>query len=277
MGLYEAVIEARDFIWQATPLRPQVALVLGSGLQFLEEKVEEAVELPYHKIPHFKVSGVSGHSGKMLIGRWAGVPVMLLCGRIHIYEGHTPQEACHGVRTAIACGAHTVILTNAAGGLSPSIMPGNILMLKDHLNLQGTNVLTGPEEPRFGPRFMDMTDLYTAELRGRVKAWAKENQFPLFEGVYAGLLGPSYETKAEIRMLRTLGADTVGMSTVQEAIAARQFGAKVLGFSIITNLAAGVSPAHLSHEEVKETALAAQPRIERLFTGIIPLLQPKTQ
>lgn len=273
MGLYEQVIESRDAIWKLSPLRPEIALVLGSGLQFLEAKVEEATEIPYSQIPHFRMSGVSGHSGKLRIGKWNNVPVMLFCGRIHLYEGFTPQEVCHGVRTAVACGAKVVMLTNAAGGLSPSVKPGSIVMLKDHINLQATNVLMGPEEPRFGARFQDMTDAYACDLRAAVKTWAKQSRFPLKEGVYTGLLGPSYETKAEIKMLRTLGTDTVGMSTVQEAIAARQFGAKVMGFSIVTNLAAGISAGPLSHAEVKETALAAQGSVETLFTGILPVLQ----
>jgi len=156
--------------------------------------------------------------------------------------------------------------------LNPQVLPGNIIMLNDHINLQATNVLMGPEDARFGHRFQDMTDAYSSELRALAMGWANANGFPLREGVYCGLLGPSYETKAEIRMLRTLGTDTVGMSTVQEAIAARQFGAKVLGFSIVTNLASGVSAGPLSHEEVKETALAAQGSIETLFTGILPVL-----
>lgn len=272
MDLYAKVVESRDAIWNLTPLRPKIALVLGSGLQFLEDKVENAVVIPYDSIPNFRKSGVSGHSGKLRIGTWDGVPVMMFCGRIHLYEGFTPQEVCHGVRTAVACGASLVVLTNAAGGLNPQVPPGNIIMLNDHINLQATNVLMGSEDQRFGLRFLDMTDAYSSEMRALAMQWAKSAGFPLHEGVYCGLLGPSYETKAEIRMLRILGADTVGMSTVQEAIAARQSGAKVMGFSIVTNLAAGVSAGPLSHQEVKDTALAAQGSIEKLFSGILPVL-----
>jgi purine-nucleoside phosphorylase len=272
MSLFDQVEEARRFVEKKIRIRPEIAVVLGSGLGFLEQKLAEAVEIPYADVPNMLPSSVPGHSGKLMAGRLQGKPVLLLSGRVHLYEGHSVGQVTFPLRVAIALGVRSVILTNAAGGLSPNWRPGDVMLISDHINLQGENALVGPLEPRFGERFVDMTDAYDVDLRARMKRWAAARGFKLRQGVYLGLLGPSYETKAEIRMYRTFGADAVGMSTVQEAIVARQMGAKVLGFSVITNLAAGVSAGPLSHEEVKQTAEAVKETFAALVLGAVSLL-----
>jgi purine-nucleoside phosphorylase len=272
MELSRRLTEAAQVVQSISPLRPQVALVLGSGLGFIEEILGKVSSLAYGDIPHFKASAVSGHAGRLLVGTLEGVPVMVLSGRIHFYEGHSLDEVCFAVRTAIRAGVRTVILTNAAGAIHPEWQPGEVMMISDQLNLQGANVLAGPHDPALGERFPDMSDLYDAELRERVRCGTVGGWLCLREGVYAGLLGPTYETPAEVRMLKALGADAVGMSTVQEAIAAHHMGARVLGFSVLTNLAAGVSPHPLSHAEVKETADAVRPHVLALLRHVVPLL-----
>ncbi len=264
MKLIEQLDDAVRVIHHLSPLRPRVAVVLGSGLGFLADELTEAALLPYHRIPHFKASCVAGHAGSLLVGRWKNIPVLLFSGRIHLYEGHTPQEVCFGVRVAVRSGANTLIITNAAGTLREDWNPGDIMVLRDHLNLQGINVLAGPDLRELGPRFPDLSNAYDAHLRSRVLE-AVGVHLPLRSGVYAGLLGPTYETPAEVRMLRALGADAVGMSTVQETIAAHHMGARVLAFSILTNQAAGVSPHPLSHAEVQDTANMARHSVEKLL------------
>lgn len=272
MSTYEQLQETADYLKGRIGAAPEVAVTLGSGLSFLGDRMVGAIHIPYDEIPHFPVSSVPGHSGKAVAGEMGGRRVLLLCGRVHLYEGYSPQEVCHATRAAVLAGADKVVLTNAAGAVWPHWEPGNIMLMKDHLNLQGANVLCGPEDSRLGARFIDMTEPYDAAVRGRVKVWARGQSMTIREGVYAGLLGPSYETPAEVRMARGMGADAVGMSTVQETIAARQLGARVVGLSVLTNLAAGVSPTNLSHDEVKATAALVQEPFARLIEKVVELL-----
>ncbi len=271
MSTYEQLQETAAFLTDRIGASPEVVVTLGSGLSFLGDRMQGANHIPYDEIPHFPASSVPGHSGKAVAGQMGGRRVLLLCGRVHLYEGHTPQAICHATRSAILAGAEDVILTNAAGAVWPHWAAGDIMLMRDHLNLQGTNVLCGPEDPRLGARFIDMTEPYDSVVRGRIKVWARGQQLTMREGVYAGLLGPSYETPAEVRMLRRMGADAVGMSTVQETIAARQLGARVIGLSVLTNLAAGVSPTQLSHDEVKETAARVQEPFAKLIQKVVEL------
>ncbi len=272
MDWFEKCSQAAEYLRKRLSSVPRVAVVLGSGLGFLESQVEGPTTIEYVDIPGFAVSTVPGHSGRLVVGTLSGTPVMLFCGRVHLYEGHPPQVVTMQVRTAGLLGVKAVLLTNAAGGLDPLWTPGEIMLITDHINLQGVNVLCGPQEPRFGERFVDLTDAYDAELRTLVRRHARQAGFSLREGVYLGLLGPSYETRAEIRMFRQWGVDAVGMSTVQEAIAARQLGMKVLGFSVVTNLAAGVSAGKLSHDEVKETAGRVQKRFSQLLAASVGIV-----
>jgi len=230
-------------------LEPRAVIVLGSGLGFLADEARGAVRIPYAEIPGFPQPGVAGHKGELVAGTLDGVPVLIQSGRFHLYEGHDADVAALPVRVMATLGVRTLIVTNAAGGVRLTFRPGTLMLIADHINLMFRNPLTGPvlegEE-----RFPDMSEPYDATLRTLARDAARDAKIPLEEGVYAGLLGPSYETPAEIRMLQRLGADAVGMSTVPEVIAARARGMLCLGFSTITNLAAGISPAPLSHQEV---------------------------
>ncbi|MBM4353117.1 MAG: purine-nucleoside phosphorylase [Deltaproteobacteria bacterium] len=269
MDWFEEVTKAAAYLKSRLTAVPQVAVVLGSGLGFLESQMKDAISIPYGEIPGFPVSTVPGHSGRLVSGSLGGTPALLFCGRVHLYEGLSPQKVAMQVRTAGLLGVKAVLLTNAAGGLDPTWTPGEIMLITDHVNLQGTNVLCGPVESRFGERFVDLTDAYDAELRSQVRRQARAMGIVVREGVYLGLLGPSYETRAEIRMFRLLGVDAVGMSTVQETIAARQLGMRVLGFSVVTNMAAGLSFGKLSHDEVKETAARVQKRFSELLVASV--------
>ena len=242
-----------------TNARPKTGLILGSGLGDL-------TEVPFSDIPDFPVATVAGHTGAFLFGTYQGTPVAVLRGRIHCYEGYTPQEVVMPVRLMAMLGVKTVILTNAAGGVNKAYKPGALMLLEDHINFCGANPLTGPNLDQLGPRFPDMSDVYCRQLRERVQELALAEQLPLEQGIYLMYGGPSYETPAEIRAFRTLGADAVGMSTVPEAIAANHCGMHVLGISCITNMAAGILPQKLSHAEVVEAAALAKPRFIRLLT-----------
>lgn len=250
-----------------------VAVVLGSGLGSVADVVlaggGAAVE--YGAIPHFPTSSVEGHKGRMVRGHAGGQPVLLMQGRVHRYEGYPASSVVFPIRVLQALGVRRLIVTNAAGGLGDGMKAGDLMLIEDHLNLTGDNPLVGANDARFGPRFPDMSDAYTKGLRDLAVEVAKARGLTLARGVYAGLLGPSYETPAEIRMLRTLGAHAVGMSTVHEVIAASHLGLEVLGISCITNLAAGISGHKLSHDEVKETAT----RVERAFSGLILDIIPR--
>jgi purine-nucleoside phosphorylase len=250
-----------------------VGVILGSGLgrvaDVVLEKQGSAVE--YGDVPHFPVSSVEGHKGRMVFGSVEGKPVLLMQGRVHRYEGYPASSVVFPLRVLHALGVKRLIVTNAAGGLGDGMKAGDLMLIEDHLNLTGDNPLLGANDARFGARFPDMSDAYTARLRTIALDVAQKHNITLQRGVYAGLLGPSYETPAEIRMLRTLGASAVGMSTVHEVIAASHLGVEVLGISCITNLAAGLSQHKLSHEEVKETATL----VERAFSSLILDLVPR--
>lgn len=261
-----AVIRARD------PRVPSVALVLGSGLGAFADTLANATPFAYSTLPNMAPVTIPGHAGKLVLGELAQGPspvIAALSGRVHLYEGHAIEDVVFNVRLMIRLGARVVIVTNAAGGIAPTLRPGDLVLIRDHINLQGRSPLVGPNDPALGPRFPDMTHVYDPELRAKAHAAAGSVGFSLREGVYAGLLGPAYETPAEIRMLRTLGADLVGMSTVAESTAARHMGAKVLGISCVTNLAAGLSPTELSHAEVEETARQTRDRFVALLEATL--------
>jgi purine-nucleoside phosphorylase len=251
-------------ISDAAGFTPRVAIVLGSGLSSLAGSLVGGDPVPYGEIEGMPVSAIEGHEGALYAAEVSGVPVAAFAGRVHMYEGHSPQIATHAIQQVVEEGCKIVILTNAAGGIDKGLEVGAPCLISDHLNLTGTNPLIGPHDNR-GPRFLDLSEVYDKELR----ALAHSVDDDLKEGVYAGLIGPTYETPAEVRMLRTLGASLVGMSTVLEAIAAHYLGARVLGISIVTNLAAGVSPQPLSHDEVAEVGRRAAARLERLLSGVI--------
>jgi len=234
--------------------RPEVGIVLGSGLGGMVEMVEGAEEIGYEEIACFPRTSVEGHEGRLVLGAIGGVRVAVLQGRVHLYEGATPDEVVRPVRTVIKLGAKVIVLTNAAGGVNEGFEPGDLMCIDDHINLQGINPLVGRNEGAYGPRFPDMSEAYDERLRKVLDEAAAVEGVRLRHGVYAGLLGPAYETPAEVRMLRRMGADAVGMSTVGEAIAARHMGARVCGISLITNRAAGMSKVELTHEEVKRVA-----------------------
>lgn len=251
------------------PQPPEVALVLGSGLGALGEQIEDAISIAYGEVPGMPTSAVVGHAGRFRTGSLAGKRVIAMQGRVHLYEGYDAQQVVFGVRLMLRLGARTLIVSNAAGGIRADFQPGSLMLIEDHLNLTGHNCLRGPNDPALGVRFPDMSAAYDPELITRAQRVATEQGLPVTRGVYAGLLGPNYETPAEIRMLRTLGADAVGMSTVLEVIAARHMGARVLGLSCVTNLAAGLSSQPLSHTEVEQTAEASREQFSRLVKGVL--------
>ena len=261
----ELVDRAAAFLRQrlgpaATTLR--LGLVLGSGLKGFAKEVQEATVVPFAEIPGWPVPHVEGHGGALVVGTVAGTPVACLSGRVHLYEGWHPGEVVRAVRTLRRLGTPSFLLTNAAGGIADDMTAGDLMVLRDHLNLTGQSPLVGPHEPVFGPRFPDQTRVYAPRLQQLLVATGAR----LRPGVYAGLLGPSYETPAEIRMLRTLGADAVGMSTVHEAMALNAMGAEVAGLSLVTNLAAGISPVPLAHDEVVAAGQQAAATLTRLVT-----------
>jgi purine-nucleoside phosphorylase len=259
----ERVVRAR------TELRPLVGIVLGSGLGDLAGAVEDAVAIPFDELPGWPAATAPGHVGRLLLGRLDGVPVVMLQGRLHLYEGNDPGLVVQPVLLMGRLGARTLVLTNAAGGVNPAYGPGTLMVIADHLNLTGRTPLLGPNAESLGPRFPDLTEVYPPGLRASLHAAAETEGTALEEGVYAGLLGPSYETPAEVRMLRSLGADAVGMSTVLEAIACRWAGLAVAGVSLITNAGAGYSGAPLSHEEVLLAGAEAGPRLGRVIRRFI--------
>ena len=263
-----AAARIREFI--GSEARPRVALVLGSGLGDYAERLDGARGVSYDQIG-FPASGVVGHKGRLVYGRPPGsrVEVLAMQGRIHAYEGHSLQTVVLPIRALVRAGCEVVLLTNAAGAIAPGLSPGQLVLLRDHLNLMGDSPLRGHNEASLGPRFPDMSTVYDRALRSLAERVAGACKLVLPSGVYAGCLGPQYETPAEIRMLRGLGADLVGMSTVPEAIAARHMGARVLGISCVTNLAAGISAQPLSHDEVTETAAHARADFVRLLDGIL--------
>ena len=249
--------------------RPEIAITLGSGLGDLAERLDAPLTIPYKEIPHFPVSTVSGHKGQFVCGKLGGKEVLCMQGRFHYYEGYDLKQVTMPVRVMKLLGIDSLLVTNAAGGINTGFHAGTLMLIEDHLNLTGENPLIGENLDAFGDRFFDMTVAYDKEYRTLAKATAEELNIPLATGVYAWLTGPNFETPAEIRYLRTIGADAVGMSTVPEVLAARHSGIRVLGISCITNLAAGMTDNTLSHEEVKETAGRVQNEFIRLVTGIV--------
>jgi purine-nucleoside phosphorylase len=258
------------FILSKTKLRPRVGLVLGSGLGAFADEFSDAGRIPYEKIPHFPRSTAIGHAGKLVVGKVDGVAVAGMQGRVHLYEGYSAREAAFPMRVLARMGIRAVILTNAAGGINREFAQGCLVVLRDHINLQEANPLSGPNDERFGPRFPDMTHAYAKTLREAAVAEGKRLGIAIHEGVYAAVAGPSYETPAEIRYLRTIGADLVGMSTVPEAIAARHMGIQVLGISCVTNLAAGILDKPLDHKEVLETGERVKGQFIALLRAVIP-------
>jgi purine-nucleoside phosphorylase len=266
----QAVALAVAFVKRRAPLEsPTVGVVLGSGLGGFASSLVEKVGVAYSEIPGFPRSTVEGHSGRLLLAEHAGVSLVVMQGRVHLYEGYSPQAVVFPIRVMAGLGAKTMIVTNAAGSVNPAYDEREIMLIRDHLNLSGHNALYGPNEASFGPRFPDMSTAYDPGLREKAKAVASKLGMKVQEGVYAGLLGPSYETPAEIRMLGILGADAVGMSTVNEVIAANHLGAKCLGISAISNKGAGLSKGPLSHEEVKAAGDAMQSSLTALLLGFI--------
>ncbi|HLL71094.1 MAG TPA: purine-nucleoside phosphorylase [Pyrinomonadaceae bacterium] len=270
--LYERAEHAARTIRARYAEEVRVALVLGSGLGAFADDLEDAVAIPYEEIPGFARSTVEGHAGRLVAGRVEGVPLVVLQGRFHFYEGYALDEVTFPVRVLGLLGIKALVLTNAAGGLNNSFKQGALMLISDHLNLMGTNPLLGPNDPRFGTRFPDMSDVYDREFQEATICEAQAMETELKRGIYAALTGPSYETPAEIRMLRALGADAVGMSTVPEAIVARHMGIKVLGISCITNMAAGVLDRPIDHAEVMETGEQVRATFTELLRRTIPKL-----
>lgn len=261
---------ASKFLLSQTSLRPRIALVLGSGLGGFADELSDATCVPYSNIPFFPRSTATGHAGQMVIGKAAGVPVAAMQGRVHLYEGYTAHEVTFPIRVFDCMNIRAVILTNAAGGINLEYKQGALVVLTDHINLQAHNPLIGPNDDRFGPRFPDMTRAYWKPYREVALAAAQKSGKTLYQGVYAGLLGPNYETPAEIRFLRTIGADLVGMSTVLEVIAARHMGMKVLAISCVTNMAAGIVDQVINHEEVMETGERVKGDFVALLRAVLP-------
>lgn len=265
--------DASDFIESRATLRPDIAVVLGSGLGGFADSLENAAVIPYSEIPGWPVSTAVGHAGKLIIGTIDGLPVAVMAGRAHLYEGYSAQQVVYGVRALFTFGVQSIVLTNASGGVNPKFGPGTLVLISDHINLMGQNPLTGANDDSLGPRFPDMSEAYSKRYRELARAAGKEIGLELPEGVYAALPGPSYETPAEIRYLRAIGADLVGMSTALEAIAANHMDMKVLGISCVTNFAAGVVDRKLNHDEVLEVGAAAQGRMSELLRRVLPRLQ----
>ena len=263
----EAAVRARSDV------RPRVGIVLGSGLGGLADELEDPVAIPFADLPDWPAATAPGHVGRLLLGRLAGVPVVMLQGRLHVYEGNDPGLVVQPVLLMGRLGASTIVLTNAAGGLDPTFGAGTLMVIRDHINMTGRNPLLGPNADSIGPRFQDLTEAWSAALRERLHAAAGAEGIELREGIYIGLLGPTYETPAEVRMLRSWGGDAVGMSTVLEVIAARWAGLEVCGVSLVTNPGAGYTGELLSHEEVLAAAAEAGPRLARVirrFVGDLP-------
>jgi len=281
MMYFDQVVEAAEFLRASIhgklgDAAPQIGMVLGSGLGAAATAVRDPVIVPYAEIPHFPQSTVQGHSGRIVAGRLGDIPVAILQGRVHFYEGYSPAQVTFPMRVLGALGLRAVVLTNAAGGIAEGYRVGQLVALADHINFMGWNPMVGPNESRFGfqpnsgLRFFDMTEAYSKPLRALAREAAAEEGFDMSEGVYLALSGPSFETPAEIRAFRSLGATLVGMSTVPETIVARHMGVEVLGISCVTNLAAGLSESQLSHEEVFEAGRQVETRLARLLERLAP-------
>jgi purine-nucleoside phosphorylase len=272
---------AAKFVLSKTKLRPKIAVVLGSGLGAFAERLTDATKIAYEKIPGFPRATAIGHAGKLIVGNLRGkpgsVPVAVMQGRVHLYEGHSAQDVVFPTRVLRRMGVRTVILTNAAGGIADGLKPGALVLIRDHINLQGVNPLAGANDENWGPRFPDMSYAYAATYREIAQNEARRLGIELREGVYAGLAGPSYETPAEIRYLKTVGAELVGMSTVAETIAARHAGMGVLGISCVTNLAAGRAGRLLDHEEVLAVGQRVEKELGALLGAVIPRIAAENE
>ena len=265
MHIMDKITAAAEYIRSCTDLRPTVGLILGSGLGEFADTLEEAVKIPFGDIPYFPISTAPGHAGRLVIGRKCGQTVLVMQGRVHFYEGHSMEAITFPIRVMAKLGIRNLVLTNSSGGTNPQVEPGSLMLISDHINFSGTNPLMGENLEEFGPRFPDISDLYTKELRTAVKAKAAAAGLPLEEGVYMMFIGPNYETPAEVRMARILGADAVGMSTAPEALVAGHCGMRILGISCITCHAAGVSDIPLNHEEVEACAAKANANFMKLL------------
>lgn len=268
-----ALRELRSVVERAIgPVAAPLGLVLGSGLGGVADQIQDARRIAYNKLPHMVASTVQGHAGELVVGQWHGKQVIALSGRVHRYEGHDFRQVVMPVRLLAALGIHTLIVTNAAGSVHTGLQPGDLMLIRDHINLSGGNPLIGVNDERLGPRFPDMTTAYDADLRALALQVAAERGLTLHQGVYCGLSGPSYETPAEIKMLHLLGGDAVGMSTVPEVIAARHMGVRVMGLSCITNLGAGLGEGTLDHSHVGAVAGSATARMTDLVAGVVEAL-----
>ena len=267
---YRKIKLAVEAIQARSSLKPELALVLGSGLGAIAREVTDKAIIPYAEIPGFHPTSIQGHAGRMIIGKMSGIPIVLLDGRFHRYEGYPMEDVVLPTRVVITLGVKTLVLTNAAGGINTRFRAGDVMLIEDHLNLTGENPLVGKNLSELGPRFPDLTEAYSKRCLEIFQTAAAETKTPVHKGVYGGLLGPSYETPSEVRMLRTLGADAVGMSTVSECIAANHMGIEVAGLSCITNLAAGLSPDKLSHDEVLELSMVGAEKMKRLLLWALP-------
>ena len=267
---FDRAEQAAQYVFAKTVLRPQIALVLGSGLGAFADSLADAVRIPYAEIPHYPRPTAEGHAGRLVIGKSGDVAVAAMQGRVHLYEGRDVKDVIFPLRVFGRMGVRAAILTNAAGGINPAYRQGCLVVLEDHINLSGSNPLAGPNDTRFGVRFVDMTQAYDPGYREIAGNEARALGMELFRGVYAALPGPSYETAAEIRYLRHIGADLVGMSTVNEVIAARHMGIKVLAISCVTNMAAGILNQPITHEEVLQTGARVRAGFEALIRTVIP-------
>ncbi len=265
--------DASDYIEARIPVWPTVAVVLGSGLGAFADTLTEPAVIPYNEIPGWPQSTAIGHAGKVVVGLLDGMPVAALSGRVHLYEGYTAKQVAFGIQTLGLLDVVSIVLTNAAGGVNPDYKPGQLVLISDHINLLGQNPLTGPNDENLGPRFPDMSEAYLKRYREIAREAGKDMGMDLAQGVYAAVPGPNYETPAEIRYLRTIGADLVGMSTVPETIAANHMGLKVLGISCVTNPAAGVTDKKLDHKEVLETGERVKDSMIELLRRVLPRLQ----
>jgi purine-nucleoside phosphorylase len=266
-GIFEKAEEGAAFIRKCIGVRPRVAIVLGSGLGSFAERIERASVVSYMDIPHFPRPTVEGHGGRLVVGTIGETPVAVMQGRVHGYEGYSPEEVTFPIRVLGRLGITTLVVTNAAGGIRLDLRQGQLVLLSDHINFTGRNPVSGVNDPRLGPRFFDMAEAYSKRLRLLAHSAAE-----LSEGVYLAVSGPSYETPAEIKAFRTLGADLVGMSTVQEVIVARHMGLEVLGISCVTNMAAGILDQAINHQEVMETGARVQAQLTNLLTALLPML-----
>ena len=265
--------KARKYIEDHTGVRPTIGVVLGSGLGAFAAELENRVDLPYSELPGWPGSTAVGHAGKLILGNVRDLDIAVMAGRVHLYEGYSPAQVTFGVRVLGTLGVRSMVFTNAAGGVNRSLSRGSLVLISDHINLQGCNPLVGPNDDSLGPRFPDMSAAYCPEHRVTAKQVAAELGMPITEGVYAAVLGPSYETPAEIRFLATIGADVVGMSTVPEVIVANHMGMKVLGLSCVTNMAAGILPQKIDHQEVLETGAMVRDVLVRFLKALLPRLE----